>query len=55
MKNETPEKINIFKKIWQKLKETNSKKKKMIPDTVKPMPAANKKMDRNRFHSFLLA
>ena len=32
MKNETPEKINIFKKIWQKLKETNSKKKKMIPE-----------------------
>ncbi len=34
MKNETPEKekINLFRKIWQKLKGTISKKRKMIPE-----------------------
>ena len=34
MKNETQEKekINLFRKIWQKLKGTISKKRKMIPE-----------------------
>ena len=32
MKNETQEKVNIFRQIWQKIKGALLKKKKMIPD-----------------------